>query len=443
LLIHNIPNLDTLRFIAQNLTRSQLYGHNNLDFFGNACFQAGQFFRLISGDTLEFNAPAPPPLIGLAALASMAYAVGSLRREHVSARLPRFFLVVSILTMVPLATFSVSSIGGRHLFILLPIALMLIAVAITDSARWLPARLHRALPAALLGLLTINGVIANVMIWQFFTQSGGRGLWSDALNRTAGILTTAFAGRPIVAMDWGFERGIALLTKGRLRLREAYEYTQSPSARFAALSTILLREPANVYLFHAPHVTAFGGHWAIFQRTALKMRRELVQAHAINERDGTPHTFVYVARMMQRTFALPALRNPRHARLGSDLELLGGEVNYDPALREVSIMLYWRAHSDTLPDDTVLLHIVNQSTGEVVAVGDAQPSYGYYPFSQWQAGEVVADPHWVTLPADLPAGTYQARVGVYDTATGQRRAIVDPLQDAAGDSLMLQTFDLP
>jgi hypothetical protein len=107
------------------------------------------------------------------------------------------------------------------------------------------------------------------------------------------------------------------------------------------------------------------------------------------------------------------------------------------------VVLYWRAHSDSLPDDTVLVHIVNQATGEVVAIGDAQPFYGHYPFSGWQAGEVVATPYWVMLPADLPAGVYQVRVGVYDAQTGQRRRIADPKNDAAGDSLMLQTFTLP
>ena len=85
---------------------------------------------------------------------------------------------------------------------------------------------------------------------------------------------------------------------------------------------------------------------------------------------------------------------------------------------------------------------MNQATGEVVAIGDTKPSYGHYPFSHWQAGEVVIDPHWVMLPANLSAGTYQVRIGVYDTTTGQRRAIEDPLRDAAGNSLMLQTFEL-
>jgi len=441
-LIHNMPNLDTLKFIAQNLTRSQLYGHNNLDFFNNLSFQAEQFFRLISGDTLEFNAPVPFPLTGLALLASLAYAVTSLRQRNTSPRSPCMFIVTSMLTMIPLATFSVSSVGGRHLFILLPIAIVLLASALAESAQRLPTRLHLALPALLVGMLLTNHVTANVMVWQFFRQSGGRGLWSDALNRNAEVLMTTFADHPIIAMDWGFERSVALLTKGQLRLREVYEYTQSPSARFADLSAVLLREPAHVYLFHAPRVTVFGGHWQIFQRTALKMRRQLVQTHVISERDGAPHTLIYVAQPMARTFDLPDLRYPRYAQFGDGLELLGGEVGYDPASREVSVMLYWRAQRSGLPDDTVLLHVVNQATGEVVAIGDTKPSYGHYPFSHWQAGEVVIDPHWVMLPANLSAGTYQVRVGVYDTTTGQRRAIEDPLRDAAGNSLMLQTFEL-
>ena len=443
LLVHNIPNLDTLSFIAQNLIRSQLYGHNNLDFFNNLRFQVEQFFRLMGGDTLEFNAPAALPLAGFAFVASAGHVMASLKQTDVNARLPRLFAVVSVLTIIPLATFSVSSIGGRHLFILLPIAVILIACALVDNMRRLSGRPVRHLPLGLLGALVLNNLVANFAIWQFFAQSGGRGLWSDAINRTAEVLATTFAGRPIVAMDWGFERSVALLTKGQVRLREAYEYTQSPSARFAELSAVLLREPAHVYLFHAPQVTAFSGHWPVFQRAALTMRRELVQTHVIVERDGTPHTLIYEARPMPRLFDQPALRNPRHAWVGDGLELLGGDVSYDPTSREVFVMLYWRAHSDSLPDDTVLVHIVNQATGEVVAIGDAQPFYGHYPFSGWRAGEVVATPYWVVLPADLPAGVYQVRVGVYDAQTGQRHRIADPKNDAAGDSLMLQTFALP
>lgn len=48
----------------------------------------------------------------------------------------------------------------------------------------------------------------------------------------------------------------------------------------------------------------------------------------------------------------------------------------------------------------------------------------------------------LALPG-LPPGVYQIRIGVYNTHTGARRRIHDPLNDAAGDSLMLDTFEIP
>ena len=444
-LIHNIPDLDSFRFIAQNATRSQLYGHNNLDFFNNVRFQAGQLFRMIGGDTLEFSAPAPLPLTGLALVASLAYTGAWLWRHRTGTaptRLPRLFLLLSVVAIVPLATFSVTAIGGRHLFTLVPFVMVLMASALADGWHAASARWVRAASGIVAIALALNGLIANLALVRFFEQTGGRGVWSDALNRTAARLEADFAGRPVIAMDWGFERSIALLTQGRTRMREMYEYTQAPSPRFADVSMVLLRDPANVYLFHAPAATAFGGHWHIFERAAQKSRLQLVQVADITERDGAANTLIYVAQPMKRSFAVPTLSDPRNATLSSGVVLLGGEVQYNSARREVSVWLHWRSQADALPDDTVLLHVVNQETGEVVLAADTQPVYGAYPFSQWQRGEVVADPHWVTLPDNLPPGTYQVRVGAYDRISGQRRAINDPRRDAAGDSLMLQTFEV-
>ncbi|PJF46583.1 MAG: hypothetical protein D6709_02800 [Chloroflexi bacterium] len=442
---HNTPAGDTLRFIAQNLLRSQLYGHNNLDVVANTRFQADQLFRLVSGDTLEFNAPAPLPLTGVAFAFSLLYTALWLRRRRgapAPTSTPRLFLLLSVVAIVPLATFSVTSIGGRHLFILLPLVILLIAVVIGDGLSGHAPPAARVVSAVATLLVTMNGWGGNLAVLKFFEQTGGRALWSDAVNRLAASLELDFAGRPVIAMDWGFERSVALLTQGRLRMREAFEYTQQPSERFAALSQVLLRTPEHIYLFHAPHTTAFGGHWERFERAALQSHMQLAPLAVIRERDGITHTLIYEAQPAPRNFAAPNLDSPRNAKLASGVALLGGEVRYAAAQREVTVMLYWQALTEPLPDDTVLLHIVNQSTGEVVLAADTQPVYGAYPFSRWQRGEVVLDPHWVTLPEGLPPGTYQVRVGAYDPQTMQRRAIDDPRNDAAGDSLMLHTFEL-
>jgi hypothetical protein len=142
------------------------------------------------------------------------------------------------------------------------------------------------------------------------------------------------------------------------------------------MSAVLLRDPNHVYVFHAPQTTAFAGHWQAFERAAMKARVQLNLEHALTERDGVTNTLLYTAQPMTRTFDLPALASPRNATFSSGLALFGGEVQYDPAKREVAVMLQWQSNAASLPDDVVLLHIVDQSTGNVVATGDTQPVYG-------------------------------------------------------------------
>lgn len=442
-IIHNIPGFDSFRFVADNAMSSQLYGHNNLDIANNIAFQASQLFRLVSGDTIEFSAPAPLPVAGVAMVICLIQTVVWLiqrRKQRGTFWLPRLFVVASLVAMLPLATISISAIGGRHLFMMLPLVCLLIAASLMDAFR--ASRPWQAGAAIIAVALIAGNLITSVQLHRFFEQTGGRGVWSDAINQLAGLLDGPYVGRDPVALDWGFERGVALLTQGRIRMKERYEFTQSPSPKFDDMSAVLLRDPNHVYVFHAPQTTAFAGHWQAFERAAMKARLHLALEHALAERDGVTNTLIYTAQPMTRSFDLPALASPRNATFDSGLTLLGGDVAYEPSKREVGVMLYWQSNAASLPDDTVLLHIVDQSTGNVVATADTQPVYGAYPFPQWQKGEVVLDPHWVTLPADLPAGVYQVRVGVYDRATGQRRAINDPQNDAAGNSLMLRTFEV-
>jgi hypothetical protein len=319
-------------------------------------------------------------------------------------------------------------------------------VASTDLITWSRSRLSPAAASVaattLVAVLALNQLVTNVLLQQFFVTTGGRGFWSDSLYTLAQTLQTRFANRPVMAMDWGFRRPIEFLTKDQTNLSEMFEYAATPSSKFEDLSTVLLRDPDNVYLFHAPDTTAFRGHWDIFERAALKAHKDLVLEAALYERDGITNTLVYTAQPAPRSFTIPPSLNRRGATFDNGLTLLGGDAQYDPANREVAVWLQWQSNADALTNDTVLLHIVDQSNGKVIVVGDKQPVYGSYPFSEWQHGEVVADPHWITLPETLAPGVYQVRVGVYDPQTGVRHAIKDPKNDAAGNSLMLQTFEV-
>lgn len=170
------------------------------------------------------------------------------------------------------------------------------------------------------------------------------------------------------------------------------------------------------------------------QRKSLDLRA------TYSGRDGEPAIQLYTASDARASFGIDPTLADRNAVFASGVTLLGGRITHDPARSEVRVDLQWRSDVDRLAADSILLHVIDQSNGALVADGDHQPIYDNHPFDAWQRGEVVVDTYWVQLPPDLPPGTYQIRVGIYDRTTGQRRAIDDPRNDAGGDSLMLATF---
>ena len=459
-IVHNIPSGASFQFIADNVVQSRTYGHNNLDIAGNVQFEVADFLRMMGGDTIHFDAPAGLPLGAIVVVLSILYTAyvcvryrsaiplrERLGEHNTSSDLRlRLFLLLSIVTVIPLGTISISNIGARHLFIIVPLTWLLVSVSIMDGIHWLrehwSTRPAMAASALLVAVLPLNAIATNVMIQSFMVASGGRGLWSDAIYTLADTLSYHYAGRPIMALDWGFGSSVAFLTQDRVRTREMYEYLPEPSPKFADVATVMLRDPANVYLFHSPDSTAFPGTLEVVQRQAAKQHKQLVLAQVINERSGISNTLIYTAEDTPRNFVVSPTLATRNAIFAGGLMLLGGDVNYDAAKHEVVVQLYWQNTAAHQPDDTVLMHVVNQSTGEVVLTADQQPLYGSYPFSQWQQGEVVTDLRWVSLPPDLKPGIYQVRVGVYDTRTGERRAIDDPQRDAAGNSLMLHFFEI-
>ncbi|MDW8292543.1 MAG: glycosyltransferase family 39 protein [Anaerolineae bacterium] len=441
LIVYNLPNGETIRFIVANAVQTRVYGHNNLDFLNNLRVVLVEFLRVMGSDTIHFLAPAGVPLGAGLFVAALLYGIGRWVRRPTS--LARVVLVLTPLTMLPQSTVSTSSIGATYLFTMLPFAWLLVAGAALEWTTRLRSESGRFGLRFLLAGVLLNHLAINIATHRFFAETGGRGFWSDAIYALADLLEQRFADKTVVAMDWGFRRSIEFLTANRVRPREAFGYTLLPTEEFDRLATALMREPNNVYLFHAPEYTAFPRRWERFERAALQQHKRLVLEAALHERDGVTNTLIYAAYPAPRQFAPPPNLPLRNARFEHGLRLLGGEVRYDASARELFVMLHWQSQAEPLPDDTVLLHIVDQATGAVVLVADKQPVYGNYPFNRWVYGEVVSDPHWVNLPPDLPPGVYQVRVGVYDRQTGVRRAIDDPQNDAAGNSLMLQTFQIP
>lgn len=102
------------------------------------------------------------------------------------------------------------------------------------------------------------------------------------------------------------------------------------------------------------------------------------------------------------------------------IELVAGGVVGDPEPGEpLRLGLEWRADDQVEEQVTVFAHLVCNG-GHLIAQRDAIPGNGEFPATSWESNKVVRDQFAVPLPEDLPVGTCELQVGIYDTASQRR-----------------------
>jgi hypothetical protein len=105
------------------------------------------------------------------------------------------------------------------------------------------------------------------------------------------------------------------------------------------------------------------------------------------------------------------------------------------------IVLYWQAQQDMPRDYTVFVHVVDRTeTGEerLLTQRDTMPDNGAYPTRNWRAGEAVIDPVRVPLPREMPAGTFDLFVGMYDPVSQERLPMVGTNGEVLDDKVVLR-----
>ena len=122
-----------------------------------------------------------------------------------------------------------------------------------------------------------------------------------------------------------------------------------------------------------------------------------------------------------------SIRFPMQVSLGDKIIFRG----YDLASRAlkpgdtINLTLYWQARKKIDKDYTVFTHLLGPD-GRIEAQHDDQPQSGRYPTSIWDVGENVKDEHRLVIGLDVPSGSYELKVGLYQFATGERLPVYDP-----------------
>jgi len=114
---------------------------------------------------------------------------------------------------------------------------------------------------------------------------------------------------------------------------------------------------------------------------------------------------------LPRTFAEPKPAQPLHAHWGEVILLHGYDLQ--ASTESLELTLYWQAEQRMDVSYKVFVHLIDLTTGAIVAQDDAVPRRWAYPTTWWERGEVVEDT--VTLSLDsLSPGQYRLLVGLYD-----------------------------
>jgi len=104
----------------------------------------------------------------------------------------------------------------------------------------------------------------------------------------------------------------------------------------------------------------------------------------------------------------------------------------------LELILYWQLLQKPPRQYTFFAHLLDVN-GQVVAGFDANE----YPTTFWneEGGERLLSYMPLPLPRDLPPGTYQLEIGVYNQPSGERLSILDG-EEALADRLLLEPIQI-
>ena len=123
---------------------------------------------------------------------------------------------------------------------------------------------------------------------------------------------------------------------------------------------------------------------------------------------------------------------------GDRLELIGYEVRkpiVEPG-KNIRLTTYWRALNRGTEPLSFFVHVLD-AQGNITAQWDG---YTYSPYYV-QPGDIIAQVHFIPIPANFAEGQYHLQLGVYQSQTGDRIPIMMDGQ-AISDRIWLQTIDV-
>ncbi|MBN1681253.1 MAG: hypothetical protein JW966_13280 [Anaerolineae bacterium] len=135
-----------------------------------------------------------------------------------------------------------------------------------------------------------------------------------------------------------------------------------------------------------------------------------------------------------------SLPTPLNVQLDGGLQLRAYTVDVLDDIRAVDVRLFWESDRPLPGDYALFVHLTDPDSGEPRAQYDGFPALmtGKWPSNtRWQSNARI------TLPDDLPAGTYTLSAGWFRPSDGVRLGVRGDHPGASADMIMLETVTAP
>lgn len=105
---------------------------------------------------------------------------------------------------------------------------------------------------------------------------------------------------------------------------------------------------------------------------------------------------------------------PVDVPLSDGVTLLGYQCSGEALPRQrIEVLLYWQTRAPLTVDYTTFIHLIDPTTGTLIAQFDNPPVDGLVPTSKWTVGDVMVTRMMLELPSEMPPGNYDLLAGMY------------------------------
>ncbi len=295
----------TLDLLFRSLFAPTQYGIDNRNLLANLDKRLQDFAVFLNGSYFWFLAPVPYGNVYAVPAFVASVVVGSaLALKRPQSR--KWATLIACITLyLPISAFTVSDLWATHFFLLFPLPQMVMAVA----ALWLGQAgvqivlragddrlklVSSALAISLIALPLSRDVWVNQQYHEQLGLMGGSGRFSDAIYKLADYLDAQGIVEP-VALDWGIEKNVRLLTADRVRPVEMFGFSPEPDDTFRQSAQQMLADPSRRYIVLWDQFAVYNRR-LVFTQIAESMGRQVVETFIAHERSGLP---VYVVLQAQ------------------------------------------------------------------------------------------------------------------------------------------------